>query len=102
LPERKFTFSPEGTKIGGTAEMEWEREARGVTKQKNLTPEDTVNWKKMAKINGQPVSSVTPGHCYKQNMDIKVSNKCHILWHMEAKTAAVNLSVLLQFQHEKF
>jgi len=47
--------------------MEREREARRVMKQKNLTPEDAENWEeKMAKIDGQPVTSVTPGHCYRQ------------------------------------
>ena len=77
LPKRILTFSPEGTKRGGRSEMELEREARRVMKQKNLTPGDTVNWGE-AKIDGQPVTSVTPGHCYRQKMDIKVSNKCHI------------------------
>jgi hypothetical protein len=36
-----MTWSPEGRRI---PEMKWEREVERVTKQKNLTPEDAVNW----------------------------------------------------------
>ena len=56
LPKRVLTSTPKGTKRGGTAEMEWEREAKRVMKQKNLTPEDTVNWKKKKGEKRRPAS----------------------------------------------
>jgi hypothetical protein len=36
-------WSPEGRR-GGKPEMKWEREVESVMKQKNLTPENAVNW----------------------------------------------------------
>jgi hypothetical protein len=44
-PNRILSCSQEERKKGGRAEMGWEREAKRKMKQKNLTPEDAVNWK---------------------------------------------------------
>jgi hypothetical protein len=34
----------------GRPEMKWEREVERVMKQKNLTPEDAVNWQLWQKV----------------------------------------------------
>jgi hypothetical protein len=43
-PKRIMTWSPGGRRRRrGRPEMKWEREVERVMKQKNLTPEDSVN-----------------------------------------------------------
>jgi hypothetical protein len=42
-PKRIMTWSLDGRRRG-RPRMKWEREVERVMKQKNLTPEDTVNW----------------------------------------------------------
>jgi hypothetical protein len=47
--KRILNRSPEGRKRRGRPEMKWEREVKRVMKQKNVTPEGTVNrpiWRK--------------------------------------------------------
>jgi hypothetical protein len=44
-PKRITTWLLEGIiRIRGRPEMQWKREVGRVMKQKNLTPEDTINW----------------------------------------------------------
>jgi hypothetical protein len=42
-PKRIMTWSPEGRRMRGRPKMKCEREVERAMKQKNLTPEDTVN-----------------------------------------------------------
>jgi hypothetical protein len=44
LPKPIITWSPEGRRRRGRPAMKCEREVKRMMKQKNLTPEDALNW----------------------------------------------------------